>query len=145
MARLTFPATLQGIADAEAVAQPRHVLIRPGRDVLVFTRADMPESLDPRSVTLNKQQFLYGLLQVGGQTLWNAALLYMAGMASTGTPNQKNHWNYSNEFRRLDIYTRQLRLDPGVKGAKTEMQSATEMDQVFIVGSGYEPPVNTGG
>jgi len=144
MARLTFPATPQGFADAEAVAQPRHILIRPGRDVLVFTGADMPESLDPRSVTLTKQQFLYGLLQVGGQTLWNAALTYMAGMASTGTPNQKNHWNYSNEFRRLDIYTRQLRLDPGVKGAKTDPQSVAEMNQVFVVGSGYEPPMSAG-
>lgn len=144
MARLTFPATTQGIADAEAVAQPRHVLIRTGRDVLVFTGADMPESLDPRSVTLTKQQFLYGLLQVGGQALWNAALSYMAGMASTGTPNQKNHWNYGNEFRRLDIYTRQLRLDPGVKGAKTDPQSVAEMNQVFVVGSGYEPPMSAG-
>jgi len=144
MARLTFPASPQGVADAEAVAQPRHILIRPGRDVLVFTGADMPESLDPRSVTLTKQQFLYGLLQVGGQTLWNAALTYMAGMASTGTPNQKNHWNYSNEFRRLDIYTRQLRLDPGVKGAKTDPQSVAEMNQVFVVGSGYEPPMSAG-
>lgn len=48
MARITFPATPQGIADAEEVAQPLHVLIRPGRDVLVFTGSDIPDSLDPK-------------------------------------------------------------------------------------------------
>jgi len=144
MSRITFPATQQGIADAEAVAPPRHVLIRPGRDVLVFTGSDVPDSLDPKSVALTKQQLLYGALQVGGQPLWNAFLTYMAGMSSTGTPSQKNHWNYSNEFRRLDIYTRQLRLDAGVKGAKTEPQSVAEMDQVFLIGSGYGPPMSAG-
>jgi len=144
MARLTFPATAQGIADAEAVAQPRHILVRTGRDVLVFTGSDMPESLDPRSVTLTKQQLLYGVLQVGGQPLWTAVLAYIANMSATGTPNQKNHWNYCNEFRRLEIYTRQLRLDPSIKGVKTEPQSVAEWDQIFIVGSGYEPPMSAG-
>lgn len=143
MARLIFPATQQGIASAEAVAQPRHVLIRPGRDVLVFTEADMPESLDPKAVTLTKQQFLYGLLQVGGQILLNAVLAYQSDRITNGTPAQQIHWNYSNEFRRMDGYTAQARV--AVQGAKTNAVSKAEWDQVFIVGSGYEPPMSTGG
>jgi len=142
MARLTFPATATGIADAEAVAQPRHVLIRPGRDVLVFTGTDMPESLDPRSVTLTKQQFLYGLLQVGGQILLNAVLAYQADRIANGTPAQMIHWSYANEFRRLDAYTAQARV--AVQGAKSNAVSRAEWDQVFIVGSGYEPPMSAG-
>ena len=143
MARITFPATPQGISDAEAVAQPRHVLIRPGRDVLVFTGSDMPESLDPKSVTLNKQQFLYGLLQVGGQILLNAVLAYQADRIANGTPAQQIHWNYANEFRRMDAYTAQARV--AVQGGKTTAVSKAEWDQVFIVGSGYEPPMSAGG
>lgn len=143
MARLTFPATPQGIADAEAVAQPRHVLIRPGRDVLVFTGSDMPESLDPKSVTLTKQQFLYGLLQVGGQVLLNAVLAYQEDRIANGTPAQKIHWNYANEFRRMDVYTAQARV--AVQGAKKTAESKAEWDQAFVVGSGYEPPMSAGG
>lgn len=142
MARLTFPATEQGIADAEAVAQPRLVLIRHGRDVLVFTGTDAPASLDHRSVTLTKQQFLYGLLQVGGQILLNDVLAYQADRIANGTPAQKIHWNYANEFRRMDVYTAQARV--AVQGAKTNAASKAEWDQVFIVGSGYEPPMSSG-
>lgn len=142
MAKLSFPATAQGVADAEAVAQPRHVLIRPGRDVLVFTGTDVPASLDPRSVTLNKQQFLYGLLQVGGQMLLNAVLAYQEDRIANGTPAQMIHWSYANAFRRLDVYTAQARV--AVQGAKTNAASKAEWDQVFIVGSGYEPTMSAG-
>jgi len=141
MARQTFPNTVAGRAAANAVADPKHILER-RNDWIVLTGTDMPESLDPRSVVLNKQQFLYGLLTVGGQVLLNAVYDYITAINSTGTPLQKIHWNHASEFRRLDIYTRQARL--AVKGAKTEPESVAEWDQVFIVGSGYEPPLSAG-
>jgi len=141
MARQTFPNTPAGRAAANAVADPKHILER-RNDWLVLTGTDMPESLDPKDVVLNKQQFLYGLLTVGGQVLLNAVYDYITTINSTGTPLQKIHWNTANEFRRFDIYTRQARL--AVKGAKTEPVSIAEWDQVFIVGSGYEPPLSAG-
>lgn len=139
MGRIVFENTAAGVASANAVDAPRHIIIRP-KDVIVLTGSDMPETLDPRSVVLNKQQFLCGLLTVGGQVLLNAVLAYQADRITNGTPAQKIHWNHSNEFRRLDIYTRQARL--AVKGAKTEPVSVAEWDQVFVVGSGYEPPLS---
>jgi hypothetical protein len=52
------------------------------------------------------------------------------------------HWGYANEFRRLDGYTAQARV--AVQGGKTNAASRAEWDQVFIVGSGYEPPMSNG-
>lgn len=141
MARQTFPNTVEGRAAANAVAAPKHIIER-RNDWIVLTGTDMPETLDPRSVVLNKQQFLYGLLTVGGQALLNDVYAYITTIVGSGTPAQKIHWNHANEFRRLDIYTRQARL--AVKGAKTEPVSVAEWDQVFIVGSGYEPPLSAG-
>jgi hypothetical protein len=34
--------------------------------------------------------------------------------------------------------------DGAVRGAKTNAESRAEWDQVFIVGSGYEPPLSNG-
>ncbi len=141
MARQTFPNTVEGRAAANAVASPKHIIERRA-DWIVLTGTDLPEVLDAKSGVLNKQQFLYGLLTVGGQPLLDAVYAYIATINSTGTPAQKIHWNASNEFRRLDIYTRQARL--AVKGAKTEPTSVAEWDQVFVVGSGYEPPLSNG-
>ena len=141
MARQTFPNTVEGRAAANAVAGPKHIIERRS-DWIVLTGTNMPESLDQNSVVLNKQQFLYGLLTVGGQTLLDAVYAYIVTINSTGTPAQKIHWNASNEFRRLDIYTRRARL--AVQGAKTEPASVAEWDQVFLVGSGYEPPISAG-
>lgn len=133
--------TPAGRAAANGVPQPKHI-VEKAREWIVLTGTDMPETLYPRSVVLNKQQLLYGLLTVGGQALLDAVYAYIATINSTGTPAQKIHWNASNEFRRLDIYTRQARL--AVKGAKTEPASVAEWDQVFVVGSGYEPPLSNG-
>jgi len=141
MARQTFPNTPEGRAAANAVADPKHILERRS-DWIVLTGADMPETLDPRAVVLNKQQFLYGLLTVGGQVLLNAVYDYITAINSTGTPLQKIHWNHAREFRRLDGYTAQARV--AVQGAKTNAASKAEWDQVFIVGSGYEPPLSAG-
>jgi hypothetical protein len=141
MARQTFPNTTEGRAAANAVAAPKHILERKS-DWIVLTGTDMPESLDPRSVVLNRQQFLYGLLTVGGQVLLNAVYNYIVTINSTGTPLQKIHWNHANEFRRMYGYTAQARV--AVQGAKTAAASNAEWDQVFIVGSGYEPPLSAG-
>ena len=143
MAKTIFPNTETGLVSANAVADPKHILMR-SNDIVVLTGTDMPETMRAEDVVLNKQQFFYGLLTVGGQTLLNAATTYITGMLSAGTPAQKIHWGYANEFRRLDIYTRQMRLDPAFKGVKTDAVSKAEMDQVFIVGSGYEPPLSAG-
>jgi hypothetical protein len=89
MARLTFPNTPEGRAAANAVADPKHIIERRA-DWIVLTGTDMPESLDPRSVVLNKQQFLYGLLTVGGQALLNAVYDYIIAINSTGTPAAEN-------------------------------------------------------
>jgi hypothetical protein len=120
MARQTFPNTPEGSAAANAVADPKHILERRS-DWIVLTGADMPETLDPRAVVLNKQQFLYGLLTVGGQVLLNAVYDYITGINGTGTPLQKIHWNHAIEFRRLDRYTAQARV--AVQGAKTNAAS----------------------
>jgi hypothetical protein len=141
MARQTFQNTTEGRAAANAVANPKHIIERRS-DWIVLTGTDMPESLDPKDVVLNKQQFLYGLLTVGGQVLLNAVYDYITAINSTGTPLQKIHWNHANEFRRLDGYTAQARV--AVRGAKTAAASKAEWDQVFIVGSGYEPPLSNG-
>jgi hypothetical protein len=141
MAKTTFPNTAAGLVSANAVADPKNILMRPN-DIVVFTGTDMPETLDPTSVILNKQQFLYGVLTVGGQTLLNAVLAHQADQIANGTPLQKVHWQYANKFRRKDIYTRLARL--AVKGAKTEAASLTEWNEIFIVGSGYEPPMSAG-
>jgi hypothetical protein len=142
MARQTFPNTAEGRAAANAVPLPRHIVENPRGNWVVLTGTDMPETLDAKSVTLNKQQFLQGALTVGGQVLWSAVKAFIEDQKANGTPAQQNHWSASNEFRRRDIYTRQARL--AVKGAKTEPASAAEWDQVFIVGSGYEPPLSNG-
>lgn len=143
MAKTIFPNTTAGLVSAKAVADPKHILMRPN-DIVVLTGTDLPETLNAEDVVLTKQQFFYGLLTVGGQTLLNAATTYITGMLSTGTPAQKIHWGYAKEFRRRDIYTRQMRLDPTFKGAKSEADSKKQMDDVFIVGSGYEPPLSAG-
>lgn len=141
MARQTFQNTTEGRAAANAVANPKHIIERRA-DWIVLTGTDMPETLDAKSAVLNKQQFLYGLLTVGGQVLLNAVYDYITGINSTGTPLQKIHWNHATEFRRLDGYTAQARV--AVQGAKTNAASRAEWDQVFIVGSGYEPPLSNG-
>lgn len=141
MSRQTFPNTVAGRASANAVADPKHIIERKS-DWIVLTETDMPETLDPKGVVLNKQQFLCGLLTVGGQVLLNAVLEYQADRITNGTPAQKIHWGYANEFRRLDSYTAQARV--AVQGAKTNAASKAEWDQVFIVGSGYEPRLSGG-
>jgi len=141
MARLIFPNTAQGMADANAVAQPRHIIWSQAR-ITVLTGSDMPEVPKATDAVLSRTQFLNGALAVGGQTLLNAVYAFIADQIANGTPAQKIYWGYSDVFMRNEIYIRQARL--AIKGAKTEQQSKDEMDNIFLAGSGYEPKMSAG-
>lgn len=141
MARLIFPNTAQGMADANAVAQPRHIIWSQAR-ITVLTGSDMPEVPKATDAVLSRTQFLNGALAVGGQTLLNAVYAFIADQIANGTPAQKIYWGYSDVFMRNEIYIRQARL--AIKGAKTEQQSKDEMDSIFLAGSGYEPKMSAG-
>ena len=141
MAKLTYQNTAQGMADANAVAQPRHIICSLAR-ITVLTGVDMPEVAKATDAILNRVQFLNGALAVGGQTLLNAVYAFIADQIANGTPAQKIYWGYSDVFMRNEIYIRQARL--AIKGAKTEQQSKYEMDNIFLAGSGYEPTMSAG-
>ncbi len=141
MARLIFPNTAQGMADANAVAQPRHIIWSLAR-ITVLTGVDMPEVAKATDAILNRVQFLNGALAVGGQTMLNAVYAFIADQIANGTPAQKIYWSHSDVFMRNEIYIRQARL--AIKGAKTEQQSKDEMDSIFLAGSGYEPARSAG-
>lgn len=145
MARLTFPSTSQGMADAEAVAQPRHVIWSQAR-ITVLTGADMPELPKAEDAILTQLQFYNGVLAVGGQARLAAVEAYVAALlANPGTPpREKLYWKLCNEMQRREIYIRQLRLDPTFRGALTAQQSVAEMDNIFLAGSGYEPKMSGG-
>lgn len=145
MARLTFPNTAQGMADAEAVAQPRHIIWSQAR-ITVLTGADMPEVPKAEDAILTQLQFYNGVLAVGGQVRLAAVEAYVAALlANSGTPpREKLYWKLCNEMRRRETYIRQLRLDPTFRGALTAQQSVAEMDNIFLAGSGYEPKMSAG-
>jgi hypothetical protein len=145
MARLTFPATPQGIADAEAVAQPRHIIWSNAR-ITVLTGADLPEVPKAEYAILTQLQFYNGVLAVGGQARLAAVEAYVAALlANSGTPpREKLYWKLCNEMQRKEIYIRQLRLDPTFRGSLTAQQSVAEMDNIFLAGSGYEPKMSAG-
>ncbi len=145
MARLTFPNTAQGMADAEAVAQPRHIIWSNAR-ITVLTGADMPEVPKAEDAILTQLQFYNGVLAVGGQARLADVEAYVAALlANPGTPpREKLYWKLCNEMRRRETYIRQLRLDPTFRGALTAQQSVAEMDNIFRAGSGYEPKMSAG-
>lgn len=145
MARLTFPNTAQGMADAEAVAQPRHIIWSNAR-ITVLTGADLPEVPKAEDAILTQLQFYNGVLAVGGQARLAAVEAYVAALlANSGTPpREKLYWKLCNEMRRRETYIRQLRLDPTFRGALTAQQSVAEMDNIFLAGSGYEPTMSAG-
>lgn len=145
MARLTFPNTSQGMADAEAVAQPRHVIWSQAR-ITVLTGADMPEVPKAEDAILTQLQFYNGVLAVGGQARLAAVEAYVAALMANpaSTPKEKLYWKLCNEMQRKEIYIRQLRLDPTFRGSLTAQQSVAEMDNIFLAGSGYEPKMSAG-
>ena len=142
MAKMIFPDTAEGRAQANAVADPKHIIVNPGRNLVVLTEGDVPEAQKATDVVLSRLQLLDGALTVGGQVLWNAVKAFIEDQKVNGTPKQQNYWLTSTEFLRRETYIRQLRL--AIKGAKTEQQSKAEMDNVFLAGSGYEPTMSAG-
>lgn len=145
MARLTFPNTAQGMADAEAVAQPRHIIWSQAR-ITVLTGADMPEVPKAEYAILTQLQFYNGVLAVGGQVRLAAVEAYVAALMANpaSNPKEKLYWKLCNEMQRKEIYIRQLRLDPTFRGSLTAQQSVAEMDNIFLAGSGYEPKMSAG-
>ena len=145
MARLTFPNTAQGMADAEAVAQPRHIIWSNAR-ITVLTGADLPEVPKAEDAILTQLQFYNGVLAVGGQVRLAAVEAYVAALMANpaSTPKEKLYWKLCNEMQRKEIYIRQLRLDPTFRGSLTAQQSVAEMDNIFLAGSGYEPKMSAG-
>jgi len=145
MARLTFPDTAQGMADAEAVAQPRHIIWSQAR-ITVLTGADMPEVPKSEDAILTQLQFYNGVLAVGGQARLADVEAYVAALMANpaSTPKEKLYWKLCNEMQRKEIYIRQLRLDPTFRGSLTGQQSVAEMDNIFLAGSGYEPKMSAG-
>jgi len=145
MARLTFPDTAQGMADAEAVAQPRHIIWSQAR-ITVLTGADMPEVPKSEDAILTQLQFYNGVLAVGGQARLADVEAYVAALMANpaSTPKEKLYWKLCNEMQRKEIYIRQLRLDPTFRGSLTAQQSVAEMDNIFLAGSGYEPKMSAG-
>lgn len=143
MARLTFPNTSQGMADAEAVAQPRHVIWSQAR-IIVLTENDMPDVPKAKDVVLSKLQFFQGALAISQSRLAAVETYVSTLLAGSPTRNQRLYWTHSNEFRRNDLYIQELRTNATFKGALTPEQSKAEMDNIFLAGSGYEPKMSAG-
>ena len=122
---------------AYAVADPKHVWEdRPTRFV-VLTGDDIPVTTNPSAVTLNKMQLFQGARLAGGTALIDAFESFFADAIANGINEKKINAKYCAEFRREMPFINQLRLF--VKGTKTVVESREEMDQVFILGSGYTP------
>jgi len=143
MAKLTYPNTAQGMADANAVAQPRHIIWSQAR-ITVLTGADMPEVQMATDAVLSKLQFFQGALAISQDRLAAVETYVSTLLAGSPTRNQRLYWTHSNEFRRNDLYIQQLRTNATFKGALTPEQSRAEMDNIFLAGSGYEPKMSAG-
>lgn len=138
MAAQIFENTASGMAAALAIADPKHLQVMPARNrIVVLTGDDLPAALDPRSVFLSRMQLFEGFLLVG-QPLLTAAEAYIEDQKINGsTPRIRSYWKTCDRFARRHAYINQLRI--AVQGAKTNAASLAEMDQVFVLGSGYEP------
>lgn len=137
MAQQIFTNDAAGRALANAIPGPKHEWID-GRRIVVLTGNDMPTSLSAKDVVLDRLRLFQGALLAGGQPLLNDFVTYVyTTMPASGTPTQKNFWREDQEFTRSLPFINQLRI--AVQGAKTNAASNTEMDQVFILGSGYTP------
>lgn len=146
MARLQFPNTVAGLAQANAVPSPKHIIEDPRRGYTVLTGADLPEVPKAEDAILTQLQFYNGVLAVGGQARLADVEAYVAALMANpaSTPKEKLYWKLCNEMQRKEIYIRQLRLDPTFRGSLTAQQSVAEMDNIFLAGSGYEPKMSAG-
>lgn len=132
MAINIFPNTVAGLAQANAVADPKHIWIDHPNRIVVLTGDDIPVGLQAGDVILNRLQFFQGALLAGGQPLQNKFIHYVeTTMPATGTPTQQNFWKNSQIFTYTLPFVNQLRT--------AESISVADMKQVFILGSGYTP------
>lgn len=137
MAQQIFTNDAAGRALANAVPGPKHEWID-GRRIVILTGNDMPTSLSANDVVLDRLRLFQGALLAGGQPLLNDFNTYIyTTIPTSGTPTQKNFWKESQQFTRGLAFINQLRV--AIQGAKTNAASNAEMDQVFILGSGYTP------
>ena len=137
MAQFIFTNDAAGQAQADAIPQPKHKWID-GRRLVILTGNDMPVSLSANDVVLNRLRLFQGALLAGGQPLLNDFTTYIyTTIPASGTPTQKNFWRESQEFTRALPFINQLRT--AIQGAKSNAASIAEMNQVFVLGSGYTP------
>lgn len=137
MAQQIFTNDAAGRALASAVPGPKHEWID-GRRIVILTGNDMPTSLSANNVVLDRLRLFQGALLAGGQPLLNDFNTYIyTTIPTSGTPTQKNFWREAQQFTRGLAFINQLRV--AIQGAKTNAASNAEMDQVFILGSGYTP------
>jgi hypothetical protein len=137
MAQFIFTNDAAGQAQADAIPQPKHEWID-GRRLVILTGNDMPVSLSANDVVLNRLRLFQGALLAGGQPLLNDFTTYIyTTIPASGTPTQKNFWRESQEFTRALPFINQLRT--AIQGAKSNAASIAEMNQVFVLGSGYTP------
>lgn len=144
MARLTFPDTTEGRAQAAAVPDPKHTIVNPGRNLVVLTEGNVPEAQQATDVVLSKLQFFQGALAISQARLAAVEAYVSTLLAGSPTRNQRLYWTHGNEFRRNDLYIQELRTNATFKGALTPEQSKAEMDNIFLAGSGYEPKMSAG-
>lgn len=133
MAITRLPYSDANIAVADATPQPRHIHIDQPRAIWIFTGADLPTSLDPQDITLNRMQLLQGALITEGQAALSAVEAYITDRITNGTPAQRIYWGSCQEFRKNHQYINQLRLAIGLTNV--------QMNNVFVNGSAYGPPL----
>ena len=120
-----------GMASANAVPDPKHIWVDVKR-IVVLTGDDLPAGIDASSLVINRLSLFQGALLHGGQTLLDKFVLYVyTTIPTSGTPTQKNVWRECSAFSRGSIYINQLRIAASITNA--------DMDNVFILGSGYTP------
>lgn len=147
---IKFPNTAAGKAEANAIPEPKYIM--EGARITVFTGADIPPAeavVDPKAIVLTTRQFIQGA-DVIGRARCLAIKAYIRGIvgvdakdpadqiAPIGTFAQQLYWGYhSTTIRRTDANINALRV--AIQGAMTNPQSITEMDNIFIAGSGMDP------
>lgn len=151
MAILKFDNTVDGWVQINALPNPKHPIIN-GARVTVLTGADVPTSeavANPASIVLTTRQLIQGADAIG-RARYLAVKAYIRDIvgvdakdpadqiAPSGTVAQQKYWGYHNAtIRRTDANINALRV--AIQGAMTNQQSITEMDNIFIAGSGMDP------
>ena len=143
MAITKFSNTVSGMAQAEAIPDPKHIVF--GARITVFTGADMPPAeavADPSSIVLTTRQLMQGADAIARARL-QAIEGYIRGIVGvdakdpadqispTGTYAQIKYWKWDNHtIRRTDHEVNAMRVALGWNNAL--------MDSIFVAGSGMD-------